>query len=136
MLDSVSKRTAHCYWRAAECRELAALSISATDRQIYLERQQAWLTLARSYEFSERNGRMPQEAQRQKGRSCSPPTMPKCPFCSVEMQVHASQPGNDIPIQVTVLFERIFFLCPNCRSLTDELVAMAKDQRPIIAEAG
>jgi hypothetical protein len=136
MLDSVSKRTALCYWRAAECRELAALSISATDRQIYLEREQAWLTLARSYEFSERNGRMHQEAQRQRGRSCSPRALPKCPFCSVEMQFHASQPDSSIAVQVTVLFERIFFLCPNCRSLSDQLVAMVKDQRLIIAETG
>jgi hypothetical protein len=135
MLDSVSKRTEHCYWRAAECRELAALSISATDRQIYLEREQAWVTLARSYEFSERNGRMHQEAQRQRGRSCSPPTLPKCSFCNVEMQFHASQPDS-LPVQVTVLFERNFFLCPNCRSLSAQLVAMARDQRPIIAEAG
>ena len=136
MLDSVSKRTSHCYWRATECRELAALSVSATDRQIYLERAQAWLTLAHCYEFSERNGRTLQEAQRQRGPSCSPPTLPKCPFCSVEMQFHASQPDSSIPVQVTVLFERIFFLCPNCRSLSDQLVAMAKDQRLIIAEAG
>jgi hypothetical protein len=132
MLDSVSKRTAHCYWRATEWRKLAALSISATDRQIYSQREQAWLTLARSYEFAERNGRLPQ-VQSQRGCRYSLPT-PKCLYCNVEMQFHASQPDS-LPVQVTVIFERAFFLCPNCRSLSDQLVRMPKGQRPIIAEA-
>jgi len=79
MLDSVSKRTAHCYWRATEWRKLTALSISATDRQIYLEREQARLTLARSDEFAERNGSLLQEVQSQRGCRYSPPT-PKCLF--------------------------------------------------------
>jgi len=58
MSYSLSKQIAHCYFRAWKCGELAARSINAADRQVYGERKQAWLTLARSYEFSERLGQM------------------------------------------------------------------------------
>jgi len=71
MSYSLSKQIAHCYFRAWKCGELAARSINAADRQVYGERKQAWLTLARSYEFSERLGQMRKEMQKQGERSFS-----------------------------------------------------------------
>ena len=44
---------AYCHRRAAECRELAG-GCCANDRECYLQREQAWLKLARSYEFQQR----------------------------------------------------------------------------------
>src|SRR5215510_14438601 len=44
---------AYCHRRAAECRELA-VRYCANDRECYLQREQAWLKLARSYEFQQR----------------------------------------------------------------------------------
>jgi len=46
-------RIAYCHRRAAECRELA-VRYCANDREFYFQREQAWLKLARSYEFQQR----------------------------------------------------------------------------------
>jgi len=54
MLLTLSKQIAHCHRRAAECRELAVRYASAIDREYYVEREQAWLKLARSYESRQR----------------------------------------------------------------------------------
>jgi hypothetical protein len=51
---------AYCHRRAAECRELA-VRYGAIDR--HLQREQAWLKLARSYEFQERLDRMLKELE-------------------------------------------------------------------------
>ena len=56
MLKGLSEQVADCLRRAAECNELALLSTDPSDQQFYLEREQAWLTLARSYELSESVG--------------------------------------------------------------------------------
>lgn len=44
---------AYCHRRAAECRKLA-VRYCANDREYYFQREQAWLKLARSYEFQQR----------------------------------------------------------------------------------
>jgi len=131
MSYSLSKQIAHCYFRAWKCGELAARSINAADRQVYGERKQAWLTLARSYEFSERLGQMLKEMQKQGERSfllsrntVTATKLPKCPTCNIEMQFLASQPIKQMFVQATTLFERAFFICPNCRWLSDQLIAM------------
>jgi hypothetical protein len=69
MLDDLSKQVAHCYWRAAECNERAACCVSLNDKAFYLDREKAWLTLARSFEFSERIGRVLDERQRRRLRN-------------------------------------------------------------------
>src|SRR5690348_14293327 len=63
MLDDLIKQVAHCYWRAAECNERAASCVSLDDKALYIDRETAWLTLARSFEFSERIGRVLDERQ-------------------------------------------------------------------------
>ena len=92
MLNNASKQVAHCYRRAAECRELAERRES--EREFYLEREHAWLTLARSFEFSERVGQVLNERQRLKRRNrlaiqsiWPAPKCPacKCPTCGVDM---------------------------------------------------
>jgi len=129
MLYSLSKQIAHCYFRADECKELAAFSDSAADRQFYFEREQAWLALARGYEFQERLDQMVKELE---GRGHLPPTknvgttlkLPHCPTCNVAMQFEAKRPAKRTFVENGMSFERTFFICPNCQRLTDQLVAM------------
>jgi hypothetical protein len=54
MLSGLSEVVAGCYRRAAECRERAERSVTGEDRAFYLEREESWLKLALSYQFSER----------------------------------------------------------------------------------
>jgi len=54
MSFAFGKQIAYCYRRAAECRELAVRYASAIDREYYVEREQAWLRLARNYESRQR----------------------------------------------------------------------------------
>lgn len=134
MLYDLSKQVAHCYRRAAECRELAAQSVSAPDRQFYQERERSWFALARSYEFSERLGHMIKEIERQQRRG-APPTprisaalkLPTCPACSIEMLFQAPRPATRMFVQATMMFDRGYFLCPNCRRLTEQLIATPGD---------
>jgi hypothetical protein len=128
VLNDLSKQVAHCYRRAAECKELAMLAVGATGQQLYLEREQAWLALARSYEFSERLSQMIKEIQRRQRRSMPPRRrisqafkLPTCSTCNVEMQFQASHPR--MFVQPT-MFGRGYFLCPNCRRLTEHLMTM------------
>ena len=129
MLYSLSKQIAHCYFRAAECRELANLSVSAPDRQFYIEREQAWLTLARSHEFSERAGQWIKEVKRRTERGYLAATratkLPQCPDCGIDMQFQVSHPTKQTFAAMT--FERAFFVCTNCQRVSDQLVAMPGD---------
>ena len=128
MLNNASKQVAHCYRRAAECRELAERRES--EREFYLEREHAWLTLARSFEFSERVGQVLNERQRLKRRnrlaiqSISPaPKCPacKCPACGVDMGLHVFLPTF---VEAQTAYEDAFFICPNCAHLSDYLAAL------------
>jgi hypothetical protein len=133
MLYGLSKQISHCYFRAAECREYAAGCVSPTDRQFYSEREQAWLTLARSYEFQERVNRMVTELRRNAWCGGLPPGQsfwvkpPQCPACAIQMQFQASGPVKPMFAEAVVSFERALFVCTNCRRLGDQLAAMASD---------
>src|SRR5215472_3930131 len=54
MLQNLSKEIRDCLHRAEECRRLAKTALGASAIQSYLEMEQRWLSLARSYEFAER----------------------------------------------------------------------------------
>jgi uncharacterized protein with PIN domain len=129
MLYSLNKQIAHCYSRAVECRELAALAISPADRQFYTEREQGWLTLARSYEFQERLNGMIRELKRQKPKARLPPTRtiftatekPPCPTCKIEMVIEEARPARRTFGEPSVRFHRLLFVCPGCRRMVDQL---------------
>jgi hypothetical protein len=134
VLYDLSKQVAHCYRRAAECREFAAQSVRASDREFYQERERSWLALARSYEFSERLGRMIKEIERQQRRSAPPAPrsstalkLPICPTCRVEMLFQAPHLVTRMFVQATTILERGYFLCPNCRCLMERLIAAPGD---------
>lgn len=113
MLYSVSKQIAYCYCRAAECKELAALSVRPSDRQFHVEREEAWLNLARSCELQERVNEMVKELQRSNRRRyfstarniLSTIKAPPCPTCDVEMQFAANLPATRTLI---ASLERVF----------------------------
>jgi uncharacterized protein with PIN domain len=126
MLHGLSEQIVHCHFRAAECRSLAARSVSASDRELYVEREQAWLALARSYEVSERLGRVIKEVQRRAWGwpAAQIATLPSCPTCHIEMRLLAEQPTL---IRPSTIFERAFFQCPNCGRLSGYRAALPRD---------
>jgi hypothetical protein len=132
MLDNLSRQIAHCYFRAIECRERAACSASPADRRFYVEREQAWLTLARSYEFQERIGRMVNELKRKAGPGYFRPEQsfrtrsPQCPTCGVPMELQAIGPLGRTIVEASLCFERALFACTNCRRLGEQLVTIAR----------
>jgi hypothetical protein len=84
MLNNLSEQVAYCYRRAGECRELAALATTLIDKTFYTEREQGWLLLARSYEFSDRAGLVIDELYR-RGRKHAQPG--SCPACAAPTRV-------------------------------------------------
>jgi hypothetical protein len=54
MLQNLSEEIRECLRRAEECKRLAKTALSASAIQSYLDMEQRWLALARSYEFAER----------------------------------------------------------------------------------
>jgi hypothetical protein len=129
MLCSLSKQISHCYFRAAECRERAARCVSPSDRLFYIEREQAWLTLARSYEFQERLARMVTELSRNQWHGGLPPEQdrwikpPQCPNCGIQMHFQIKRPVRNMFVQKPLSVERALFVCTNCRRLDAQLVA-------------
>src|SRR5262245_25194677 len=119
MLKGLSEQVADCYRRAVECSELAALSTSPSDRQFYLEREAAWLTMARSYVLSERVGEMLQELNRK-----SRPKLPECAACHIEMRLYAVRP---MYLTDKINFERAFFHCESCGRLAEHLAAKPRE---------
>jgi len=119
MLNDLSEQVAHCYRRAAECKERAEASADLSDRAFYRDRESAWLTLARSFELSERIGRVLNERQGQSARnwpatgliSALTATPPQCLACNVEMLLQLAEP---MFVQGVMTFERAYILCPNC----------------------
>jgi hypothetical protein len=107
MLYGLGEQIAHCYQRAAECGELAVRD--DVNRDFYLDRQKAWLKLARSFEFSERINQVLNERQKQRLRNrpvtVSALKVPNCPACDVEMFVQ----------NWAMTTEPVLFLCPNCQ---------------------
>jgi len=68
MLSDLSKQVAHCYSRPAECSAHAA-EWDPDTKEFYVQRKKAWLSLAQSYELSERIGLALDERQRQRLRN-------------------------------------------------------------------
>jgi uncharacterized protein with PIN domain len=134
MLNSLSKQISHCYFRAAECREYAARCVMPSDREFHIEREQAWLTLARSYEFQERVSQMVTELGRNEWRGGLSPEQrrwikpPECPTCGIPMQFHAKRPVKPMFVEAALSFERAFFVCTNCRRLGEQLVAISSNE--------
>ena len=54
MLDKLSEEIRECLRHAEECRRRAKTALYTSAIQDYLEMEQRWLSLARSYEFAER----------------------------------------------------------------------------------
>jgi hypothetical protein len=57
MLQNLSEQIRECLRRTEECRRLSKTALSASGIQDYLDMEQRWLALARSYDFAERLSR-------------------------------------------------------------------------------
>jgi hypothetical protein len=53
VLDNLNKDIRECYRHAEECARKAAAQIDEKTQQDFLDLEQRWLSLARSFEFSE-----------------------------------------------------------------------------------
>jgi hypothetical protein len=76
MLESLSEQIRECYEHAAECARKAATQSDPALKQDFLDMERRWLSLAGSFEFSERLGEFSAEANR---RATNPtkPTKPE-----------------------------------------------------------
>jgi hypothetical protein len=54
MLQKLSSEILECYRHVDECRQRAKEAFTDAARQDFLDMEQRWLSLARSYEFAER----------------------------------------------------------------------------------
>ena len=54
MLQNLSEEIRECLRRAEECKRLSKTALSPAAIKDYLDMEQRWLKLARSYEFAER----------------------------------------------------------------------------------
>jgi hypothetical protein len=61
MLQNLSEEIRECLRRAEECRLLSKTAPSPAAIKGYLDMEERWLTLARSYEFSERLSRFTEQ---------------------------------------------------------------------------
>jgi hypothetical protein len=57
MLQNLSEEIRECLRRAEECQRLSKTSLTPSAIKDYLDMEQRWLKLARSYEFAERLSR-------------------------------------------------------------------------------
>ncbi len=93
MLLKLSEQIVYCYERAGESRTQAANCLNERDKQEHLELERRWLTLARSYELSERIGRFNDEYGRRLRvlipSEPSHPTIPlvRCSGCAKRMRL-------------------------------------------------
>jgi hypothetical protein len=73
MLQKVSEEIAYCHRRASECRAKAEASVNDASRQEYFDLENRWLTLARSYELSERLTDFTREFERRRRHRSADP---------------------------------------------------------------
>jgi hypothetical protein len=64
MLENVSQQIRECYEHAEDCARKAAVQTDSALRQDFLDMERRWLTLARSYELTERLGDFSKETTR------------------------------------------------------------------------
>jgi hypothetical protein len=101
VLNNLSEQVGYCYRRASECRELAELTTSPSDKAFYIERERGWLLLAHSYDLQERTDLFTNELpSRERDRN---ELAPNCPDCASPTQVCWST----------------IFVCTNCRRVVE-----------------
>jgi len=57
MLQNLSEEIRECLRHAEECKRLSKIALTPSAIRDYLDMEQRWLNLARSYEFTERLSR-------------------------------------------------------------------------------
>ena len=64
MLQKLTEEIAECYLRAEQCRSRAKHAIDPALKQDFLDMEQRWLIMARSYEFTAQLSDFTNEAKR------------------------------------------------------------------------
>jgi hypothetical protein len=65
MLNNLSEQVRQCHLHAEHCAHQASIQTDPKMKDDFLEMEQRWLTLARSYEFTERLADFSDETKRQ-----------------------------------------------------------------------
>jgi hypothetical protein len=68
MLQNLSEEIRECLRRAEECKRLSKTAMIADAIKNYLDMEQRWLKLARSYEFAERLSAFTKQSRRRNDR--------------------------------------------------------------------
>jgi hypothetical protein len=69
MLQNLSEEIRECLSRAEECKRLSKTALTPAAIKDYVDMEQRWLALARSYEFAERLSRFVEPFRRKKARN-------------------------------------------------------------------
>ena len=96
MLRKASHQVAYCYQRAIEFRERSTAALDETTQQEFLEIEQRWLRLARSYETSRRITDLIHEIGHSLKLSIKPsqPALRQvCPACGEQMWLADLEPA-------------------------------------------
>ena len=72
MLKSLSEDIRHCLRHAEDCARKAAAYTDPNLKEDFLQLERRWLSLARSYEFTERLGDFSDESQRKANKLPKP----------------------------------------------------------------
>jgi len=101
VIQAAHHQAASFYQRASECRAKAEEAFNEAAKQEYLDIEQRWLTLARSYELSERIADRTNDVARRLRAIGSPeqqhPAIPRvrCPECGQRMRLAYIEPCAD-----------------------------------------
>jgi hypothetical protein len=96
MLRKASHQVTYCYQRAIEFREKSAAALDETTQHGFLEMEQRWLRLARSYETSRRIMDMIQEIEHSlklRIKQSQPALRQVCPACGEHMWLADLEPA-------------------------------------------
>jgi hypothetical protein len=95
MLKIISSKARECYQHAGEASSRARQTGHAAVRKTYFDLEHRWLTLARSYEFSEQvtdfTGELSHRLNALRSNTMSIPRV-VCPGCGEKMRLHLLEP--------------------------------------------
>src|SRR3954466_9080496 len=106
MLSGLNQLVVYCYQRAGQFGERAARTDDFKRRAHFLECEQSWLLLARSYQISDTTSLFLNEMRRRILPKPLRQKVPACSSCHLEMIS-----------QIKLLGMEVIFVCPNCRQL-------------------
>jgi hypothetical protein len=76
MLQNLSEQIRECYRRAEQSRRFAETALTGSVREDFFAMERRWISLAHSYEFSERLSAFTEPFRKRKQQEQEPPARP------------------------------------------------------------